>query len=78
MSEVEDPTISDAFAALLSRTPRKTLRDGVRIHVLSLRMEGSNAFVIYRNASGRPFNLPLRREGGEWKITAPLGIELAL
>jgi hypothetical protein len=66
------------FAALLSHTPPKTLKDGAQIHVLSLRVKGNQAFVIYRNATGKAFNLPLNRESGQWKITAPLGIELAL
>jgi hypothetical protein len=69
---------ADTFAALLAKTPRRTLRDGAQIHVLSLRVKDTQAFIIYRDASGKPFNLPLRREGGEWKVSAPLGIELVL
>lgn len=68
---------ADVLAALLSRMPQAALRKGAQIYVLSLRVRPHNAFVIYRDGAGEPFNLPLRRENGQWKISAPFGISMA-
>ena len=67
-----------ALAALLSKTPRATRRRAAQIQVLSLRVKGAQAFVIYRDGEGKPYNLLLRREGAEWKIGSLTGIELVL
>jgi hypothetical protein len=66
-----------AMEALLSRKPKAELQSAAEIEVLSLRVKGSQAFVIYRDGNGEPFNLPLIDEG-EWKISAPVGIGLVL
>lgn len=57
---------------------KQLLRSGARIHVLSMRVKEPQAFVIYRNGAGKAYNLPLRREGGQWKINTIAGIALAL
>ncbi len=66
------------LGTMLARAPKPLLRSGSQIHVLSLRVKGSQAFVIYRNAAGKAYNLPLRREGGEWKVAALTGVALVL
>lgn len=66
-----------AMAAVVGRASPAELRQSAQIHVLSLRVRGKQAFVIYRDGSGHPFNLPLVRENGEWKLSALAGIGLA-
>jgi len=65
-----------ALAALISKTPPAIRRRAAQIRVLSLRVEGARAFIIYRDGEGRPYNLLLNREGAEWKIGSLAGIEL--
>ncbi len=62
---------------LLSKVPPSTLPSG-KNEVLSYRAQGPQAFLIYRDTTGKAFNMPLRREGGRWGINALLGIELVL
>jgi hypothetical protein len=66
------------IGTLFSKAPKAILHSVVPIHVLSLRVSEPRAFVIYRNGAGKAYNLPLIREGGRWRIAAPLGIELVL
>ncbi len=35
-----------------------------------LRVEGQQAFLTYRGAGGKVYSMPLREEGGEWKMEA--------
>lgn len=60
-------------ARLFSRAPDSTVPRGASVRVLGLRAEGSrsHALVIYRDDTGRRLALPLSREGGEWKVSAP-------
>ncbi len=63
---------------LLSKTRPSVFRSAARIHVLSFRSKGPQAFLIYRDGAGKAYNLPLRREGGQWKIGALIGVALVL
>jgi hypothetical protein len=69
---------SSAMVALLGEAPRAALRRAAQIEVLSFRVRGKQGFVVYRDGSGEAFNLPLRREAGEWRVGALVGIGLAL
>ncbi len=66
-----------ALGALLVHAPKSLLRSKARIEVVSFRVKGPQAFIVYRNG-GKYYNLPLHREGGQWKITATFGIPLVL
>jgi hypothetical protein len=65
-----------AMATLLAKAPKATLRTAADIHVISMRVKSDQAFVIYRDASGTAYNLPLNREGGNWRVGALAGIAL--
>lgn len=67
-----------AMAAIVGKRPSAERQEAADIHVLSLRVNGTQAFVIYRDGAGRPSNLPLVRDGGEWKVSALAGIGLVL
>jgi hypothetical protein len=56
------------MAAFLGKVPRAVLRGATEVHPLSLRVKGTEAFLVYRNGAGGPHYMPLRREGGGWKV----------
>ena len=58
--------------------PQEQLRIGAEIEVLSMRVEGDSAIVIYRDGSGAPFTIPMTREDGAWKVSAAAGSVLVL
>ncbi len=66
------------MAVLFAKAPEAYLRAAAKIHVLSFRSKGPQAFVVYRSGAGKYYNLPLVREGGEWKLTASAGVALVL
>jgi hypothetical protein len=35
-----------------------------------MRIEGDLAFALYRGMDGKGYALPLKNEGGRWKLTA--------
>lgn len=67
-----------ALRALLLKLPQSEQGRGDDLRVLSLRVKGPQAFVIYRDANGKAYNMPLRREDGQWKIAALVGVALSL
>jgi hypothetical protein len=67
-----------AMAALLAKVPEGALQKAAEIQVLSFRVEGDRGFVVYRDGTGKPYNLPLDREGGEWKVGALAGVGLVV
>lgn len=67
-----------SLAALISRVPRAQRERSAQIQVLSFRAMGPQAFVVYRDGAGKAYNMPLRREDGQWLISALVGIELML
>ncbi len=69
---------AEAMAGALSKMSQAELQKRAEINVLSMRTQGERAFVIYRDGSGEPFNLPLIHQDGEWKITTLAGIGLVL
>lgn len=67
-----------AMATLFAKVPQAALQSAAEIHVISFRVEGDQAFVVYRDGTGKPFNLPMNREGEEWRVGALDGIGLVL
>jgi hypothetical protein len=67
-----------AMAALLPKVPEGALQKAAEIQVLSFRTQGDQGFVVYRDGTGKPFNLPMNLEGGRWRIGALAGVSLVL
>ena len=62
---------------LLSKAPKENLQSAVLAHALSLRAQGELGFLIFRNDAGKLYRLPMRREGGKWKVGSPFSAPLA-
>jgi hypothetical protein len=75
---VKDKGCAGGMAVVVETVPRAQRESAARIHVLSYRVKGPQAFLIYRDGAGGAFNMPLRREGGEWRIASLAGLELVL
>ena len=58
--------------------PKEALRTAADIRVLSMRVEGGQAFLIYRDGEGLPSSVPMNEEGGAWKVAAIAGSALFL
>jgi hypothetical protein len=67
--------VMEAFGA---GVPKSALRAAADIRVLSMRLEGDRAIVIYRDGNGSPSTIPMNREGGNWKVSAAAGSQLFL
>jgi hypothetical protein len=74
-SKVGCPGALRAFAA---RSPTAVLRGSAELRVLSLRVQGDRAFLIYEDGNGRASELPMSRSGGGWKVAAISGAALVL
>jgi hypothetical protein len=65
------------MAALAERVPPAALAAEALIEVISLRVEGDSAFVIYRSPGNRVSATPMAKENGAWKVAGmgatPLG-----
>jgi hypothetical protein len=75
--QLAHPSCAAAEASLVTPGSKPALRAEARIHVLSLRLDGSHAFLIYKRPDERFYATALSREGGRWKVfsvaPAPLG-----
>jgi hypothetical protein len=69
---------SAAMEAMSTGVSPSALRKAAVIHVLSLRVKGPQAFLIYRDGQGTPSALPMAQEGGTWKVGALAGSALLL
>ena len=58
--------------------PKAALRTAADIRVLSMRVEGGQAFLLYRDGGNLPFSVPMNEEGGAWKVSAIAGSALFL
>jgi hypothetical protein len=54
----------------LNQVPGGQSPDRPQGGIASMRIEGNTAFAIYRGADGKGYALPLKLEGGVWKLTA--------
>jgi len=64
---LEDTSCPAFLAAFLRLTPEER-RDSTEIDPGSLRVEGSEAYLLYSGAADAVFAMPLRQEGGQWKV----------
>ncbi len=62
--------------ALSAKVPQSVLNKDAKIHVLSMRVQGIQGFIIYKDATGTSSNFPMKLNGGIWKLDAPAGIPL--
>jgi hypothetical protein len=69
---------ADAMQAFTAQVPKAALLTAAKIHVISMRVQGDQAFLIYRDGENTPSALPMSREGGEWKVAAIAGTALVL
>ncbi|HWX44979.1 MAG TPA: hypothetical protein VNY52_06625, partial [Solirubrobacteraceae bacterium] len=55
--------------AALSKGPASTRADTLTAGVASLRIKGNSAFALYHGPKGSKYVMPLRNEGGAWKVS---------
>jgi hypothetical protein len=68
-----------AISILLAKAPKSVLRRAAHIDVISMRTNGDQGFLIYREAGGGAVaSLPLTLEGGRWKVGSLSGVQLPL
>lgn len=72
------PSCAETMRTLTAGVPASALRTAAAIHVLSMRLEGSTAFLLYKNGDGTPSEIPMAHESGEWKVGALDGSALVL
>jgi hypothetical protein len=69
---------AQVMRAFTEGVPKEVLRNAADIRVLSMRVEGGQAFLIYRDGEGLPSSVPMNEEGGAWKVAAIAGSALFL
>jgi hypothetical protein len=72
------PDCGQVMRALTEGVSPEALRSAADIRVLSMRVEGEQAFLIYREEEGLPSAVPMNAEGGSWKVSAIAGSALVL
>jgi hypothetical protein len=65
-----------ALQAFTQPLPASVQREITTVDAGSLRREGEQGFLIYFGAGGIKYAMPLREEGGSWKVTALSGTTL--
>jgi hypothetical protein len=58
------------LAALTPPLPPKVQKESTIVDAGSLRSEGEQAFLIYRGAEAKVYAIPMKPEGGAWKVGA--------
>jgi hypothetical protein len=58
------------LAAMTPSLPPRVQRESTIVDAGSLRSEGEQAFLIYRGAEGAVYAIPMKPEGGTWKVGA--------
>jgi len=76
--EGNPPDCAQTMRALTQGVPKAALRAAADIRVLSMRAEGSQAFLLYRDGENLPSAVPMNEEGGSWKVSAIAGSALFL
>jgi hypothetical protein len=72
------PGCAEVMRGFTAGVSESALRAATDIHVLSMRAEGEQAFLIYRDSRGTPSQCPMNFEGGAWKVAAITGSALFL
>jgi hypothetical protein len=61
---------AEVLAGLTGPVPAATLREAAVADVGSFRVEGDRGFILFRDAEGQAYFMPMAREGGRWKVAA--------
>ena len=69
---------AQVMKAFTAGVPEKALRTAADINVLSMRIKGGQAFLLYKDGDGLPSSVPMNEEGGAWKVSAIAGSALFL
>jgi hypothetical protein len=72
------PDCAQTMRAFTQGVPKAALRSAADINVLSMRVEGGQAFLLYRDGKNLPSSVPMNEEGGAWKVSAIAGSALFL
>lgn len=64
------PDCWKVLADLSAGVPRATLRQSAEADVGALRIEGENAFLLYRGSHDTDYFMPMTRQGKTWRVTA--------
>jgi hypothetical protein len=65
------------LATLTPPLPPKVQKESTVVDAGSLRTEGEQAFLIYRGAAGTVYAIPMKPEGGAWKVGALAAVPLS-
>ena len=63
----------EILAALNANATQNNLDEGAQADVASLRVQGDRGMVLYRGAGGQGYAMPMVREEGGWRVSAPAG-----
>jgi hypothetical protein len=63
----------EILAALNANASQAALDAAAQVDVASLRVAGDRAMVLYRGAEGQGYAMPMVREEGVWRVSAPAG-----
>lgn len=75
--QVEDTSCAEILGKLTNRAALPALREeAARADVGSLRIEGGQAFVIYRGLGGTILAVPMANESGSWRVASLAGTPL--
>lgn len=72
------PDCAQVMEAFTAGVPKEALRTAADIRVLSMRVEGGQAFLLYKDGDDLPSSVPMNEEGGAWKVAAIAGSALFL
>ena len=78
--QIQDKSCAGIIEKLTNPSPAATreLRiEAEKADVGSLRVEGDQAFLIYRGAGGTVLTMPMANEGGSWKVGSLAGTPLS-
>ncbi|HET7485956.1 MAG TPA: hypothetical protein VFJ64_11365 [Solirubrobacterales bacterium] len=69
-SKLSGAGCAEILATLTPPLPAKVQKESTIVDAGSLRTEGEQAFLIYRGAEGAVYTIPMKPEGGAWKVGA--------
>ncbi len=75
--QLKNTGCTELVKAATAALPRTAVAHGARIRVTGARIEGDFGFVLYRDAGGTSFALPVAREPSSWKAGALVGQPLS-
>lgn len=75
--ELEDGGCPEALKAISEGVPQSAFKEAAKADIGSLRVEGDQAFVIYRGAMKTVFAMPMKDEDGAWKVASLAGTPLS-